>query len=421
MGGLRVLAYDRWGTFLADLTAGISKAKHKQQINHKDVLSIACDALLTKGDRILWRYGGRWRENVVAQIDQEHDGGETLECECEWNVMEDLRLAHIRLLVMNGTTAQQALAAVLGQTTWGVGTVEDFGTKDFVFNLTNAYKALLEIAGEFGAEIRTDLEVGSYGVTSRRVSLVRRIGEDRANRFEYGRNMDGISKEVSDDPVYTAAYGYGKTLDDEDAETDGVRDRLTFSVNGKPYVEDAAAMELWGLPDGRGGKMHSFGHYENPECEDAGQLISETRRFLSENCAPKVTYKTDIPFAQLEGVELGDAVQVVDRDFTPELRMEARIGALTRDLVDGKTSSCEFGNVSSIVPDMLARSWSSANKVASAASASASLAYQQVKEMGERIKTQQFTLEGVAADGSPVSAVLTVDESGALCVNGNPI
>lgn len=387
-------AYDRWGAFLGEVS-DLESARHSQKINSKDSLDMRLGTVLAKGDRILWRYNGVWREHVVASSEQEHATGQTFECQCEWSAMADLRLAHVRQCAMASVTARTALSTLLELTRWEVGEVEDFGTADVVLEVQSAWTALLEIAGVFGCEIEAEIVPGDSGVASRKINLRHRVGADKPIRFDYGDNMAGVVKEVGEEDVYTAVYGYGKSLD---TKTDGIQNRLMFSVGGKPYLEDSEALELWGVPDGKGGKAHAFGFYENSSCESASQLIDETRAYLDEHKSPKVTYRTDIPFAQLEGVEIGDAVQVVDRGFTTELRIEARIGEMTRDLVSGKTSSAVFGSVRSLLPDVLARTFSAAKtsadatKAASSAYAEAQRVGEALDELGESVTTKEITL-----------------------------
>ena len=353
----RFMLFSRWGEYLGSL-GEVYGATHSQEINSEDTLKLALPMPLAKGDRILWKCGTELFEHVVTEIDQEHDGCEEFEYTCEQAMMADLRAAHIKLFVGNSMTAEDALGTLLGQTTWEVGHVDPFPTGSVKWEKKSAYEALLDLAGVFGAEVKPTFTVGSGGVAHRYVNLYRQIGSDRGARFEYGHGMGGVKKTVLSDDVITACYGYGAN---RDTETDGVTDQLSFaSINGGvPYVADEKALSLWGLPDGKGGRMHAFGYYENTDCEDAQQLLDETRAELAKRSTPSVSYETSLPFAQLKGVRLGDTVQVLDKGFTPELRLEARVGALERDVLTGRTSKATFGTVVSVLPDVYARLFTS--------------------------------------------------------------
>lgn len=369
---VKFLVYTRWYEFVCELTA-VESATHQQEINRQDVLTLGGRFILAKGDRILWRDGTRWHEHVVNEVDQDHSEGEEMQYVCEPALMADLRADHIDLCVANDITAAKALELALGQSaSWEVGTVDDFGKNSITFHKMSAYEALLEVAGTWGCEIQASFEMDAHGVTKRKVNLLKAIGSDNGVRFEYGHGMKGVRKQVLSDDVITACYGYGKQLD---TETDGVRDQLTFeSINGGvPYVTvEDSVLDLWGIPDGKGGKRHVFGFYENTDCEDAQKLLDETKANLSRYSTPQISYETDIPFADLKGVHLGDTVQVVDQDFTPELRLEARIGAMERDLMSGETSSCTFGTVVSVLPDVYTRLFTAARTAGAGGSVTAS-------------------------------------------------
>lgn len=248
----KFLLYSRWWTQLGELD--VLAAEHRQQINSEDELSLDLTQPLSKGDRILWTDGRDWHEHVVDDEDQEHDGGETFSARCVWSLQADLSLKHVRQWVAHDVSLPEIVSTLLDGTSWEPGTLEsDVGSASFEFTRKSVYQCLLEACGAFGCELRSTLETGPGGVESRLVDLVPRVGADTALRFEYGVDLAGVTKRIEDEPVITACYGYGATLD---TKTDGVQDRLWC------YVTSESAKELWGLPDGKGGTMHAEGTYE---------------------------------------------------------------------------------------------------------------------------------------------------------------
>ena len=379
--GPKFLLYSRWWVQLGELE--VLGAEHRQQINGEDSLSLDLTQPLSKGDRVLWTDGRDWREHVVDEEGQEHDEGETFSATCVWSLQADLSLKHVRQWVAHDVSLAEVVSTLLDGTSWEPGTLEsDVGTASFEFSRKSVYQCLLEACGAFGCELRSTLETGPGGVERRLVDLVPRVGEDTALRFEYGVDLRGVTKRIEDEPVVTAAYGYGSTLD---TKTDGVQDRLWCYVTSEP------AKEVWGLPDGKGGTMHAEGVYENSECEDAATLAEETAAWVEQHSVPSVSYETDIPFASLRGARLGDTVQVVDREFTPEVRLEARIGELTRDVLSGDTSRATFGTVTSTVPDALARAYSVVGLV---------LPTLKVTEQVDRVEQQVSTIDQMLKDNA---------------------
>lgn len=411
--GVRLLLYSRWGSFVHEMR-GVTRAEHYQKVNGEDTLELEAPEPLAKGDRVLWRDGGTWREHVVCDGRQSHRGAQDGSWTLEGSLMADLGLAWVHRFVAHDVTAAYVLGELLADgTTWEPGEVDDLGTASVDLDGMSVYDALLKVAGAFGCEVGCELQVGPAGVERRRVCLRKEIGADRGARFDYGFDLDGIERELLDEPVYTAVYGYGARLG---TETDGIADRLRVDDGGKPYVEDLGAMELWGLPDGHGGKTHAFGAFEDGRCEDAAELLAKTRAYLAEHSSPAIGYSASIPFASLQGVALGDAIAVVDSAFEPPVRIRTRVGELRRDLLAGTVSTVSFGTVTSLVPDAYARAYRQAASASQAADAlGAALAAKVRTEQLEAVRVDVSTL---VLSGAGAAATLALGDDGELRLNG---
>ncbi|NGM16949.1 hypothetical protein GMI70_02820 [Eggerthellaceae bacterium zg-893] len=407
-GGVRVgrevavtkfLAYSRWGDPLFRLRP--KAARHLAEINGEDTLEISCPATLAKGDRILWFDGWRWREHVVNEIEQGHSGSARYVCES--SLVNELSQAHLRREELGASGCAEALAKALEGTRWAVEEAGGQGEKDVSFEAQSAYQALRDVAGLWGLEYEPVLALSPSGVASRSVRMVPQIGRRGGVRFSYGRGVEGVRKRVLDDDVITACYGYG----------DGSGDERLWCL-----VEDSDALERWGLPDGRGGMLHQVGVYENRECSDVERLKDETLAHLRARSVPSVSYEVDIPYLTLRGVQLGDVIQVVDRDFSPELRLEARVGAVERDLMTGETSRATFGTVTSVLPDVLARAYTAARTAASLVGGMAGSISDQI---AQEITTGQVNAGQVVIGAEGSAGTLTVGEDGGLYYNGRKI
>lgn len=381
---MRLLHYSNWGAHLGRLRA--ADPVRKAVINGDDALTLSTDARIARGDRLLWS-DGTWHEHVVSAVEESH--GELAEVTARVSWQHDLRLNYIDQFLAHDVTAAYVLGEILKLTGWEAGECDDMGNGTVSLVDLTVHQALLEIAGTWGCEIEPEIEVGSNGVEARRIMLKKRIGADRGARFDYRWNMEGVTRSVEDEDVFSACYGYGESTG---STRNGVDQRLTFSsINGGlPYVADEEARLRCGVPDGSGGAAHSFGVYENSECSDATQLLRETREHLAAHCVPRVSYKVVPGIAAMEGVELGDTVHVVDAGFEPPIRLVARVGELTKPLDGTGTPGCTFGNVESVVPDVFVRTLQQAQSAMQTALAAAAKA----GSMASNVVTDKVTIGG---------------------------
>ena len=345
---MRFALFDRWGTQLRTLS-GVSSATWADELNGEDTVELVTTDAVTKGDRVVWCDGhGVWHEHVASSVEQSHEGGPvSYRCTFE-NSVSELFGDFVEDKKPRDATAKQALEGILETSRWTAGTVSVSGTNSTNFYRTSAREALASLIELWGGELSTTIGISGARVTSRKVNLTRR-GSDNGLRFTYGRNMSGVKRTFCADDVVTALYGFGKGEETED----GVGRGIDFSsVNGgKMYVEDADALELWGRPDGKGGKAHVFGKVEFSDCEDPNELKRLTKGKLDEMKEPKVSYEASVELLAGYGYDfadaaVGDDVAIVDTDFEVEVRVKGRVTRIKRDLLDdGRAMEVTVGNI----------------------------------------------------------------------------
>lgn len=376
-GKLSITRFSRWGENLGK--PSVTDAKHEEALDGTDKLTITCAEELSKGDRVVWfDRRGVCHEHIVDEPRRTHDesGAPYTVATCI-NSIAELWDDWVEDKVPSGTVAV-ALAAALQQTRWQVGTCDQPGSASRKLYHQSAREALADICETWGGEIETQITADGSGVTSRKVGIrAARGNQSSPKRFTWTKDLVSIERAVGSDNPKTRVYGYGKGV-----ETDGggYGRRLTFgSVNGgRDYVEDATATRIWGHPDGKGGIIPAVGSYVNEQCEDARQLLAETKAYLKEACEPKVTYTADVvdlyAFGRSwEGVEVGDKVAVIDKGFCDGgIRLTGRVSKIDRDLLTGETT-VTFGNLADAMADM----WQSMTKALNA-SASRSALYDAV-------------------------------------------
>lgn len=370
---VRMILFDRWGTQLGTLS-GVTKAEHAEELNGEDSLTVETDTPVAKGQRIVWcDTDGTWREHTVASVAQSHedDGPVRYKAECE-NSISELFGDWLDDKRPENATASQALSAALEPSRWEVGTVTVTGSHSTNFYRESSREAVQKVLETWGGELSTTIAIDGASVSSRKVNLTRR-GTDNGKRFAYRKDMAGIVRTFDADDVCTALYGFGKGVESGDGYGRG----LDFaSVNGgKQYVEDAEALEQWGRPDGNSGKAHVFGKVEFSDCEDPEELLRLTKEEFGRRKAPKVSYEAKVSvFASygydFEGVSIGDDVALIDRAFSPELRVKGRVTRLVRDLLDdGKPTDITIGNIVANAADMMADQYASLQSLSKRATA----------------------------------------------------
>ena len=355
---MRVDVYSRHDAYIGTIaTDELLSFVHTDELNGEDSVAIQTYFRLCEGYRLVWRDPqGTCHEHVCQDPRGLHEGGRTVYSDTALNSICELFGDYLEDKRPHGYSYQRALEVALAPTRWAVSTVDQPGTVSagLTFYHVSSREALNAIL-ECGGELETVITVGTGGVTGRSIGIRAHRGSTSGHRrFAYGKDVTGISKTEHWGAI-TACYGYGKGVE---TDSGGYGRKLTFGgINGGlNYVYDGDALKLYGRPDGGGGYAHVFGTYENSDCEDAGQLLSETRSYLEEHKVPGVTYTADVldlvRFGrQWEGVSVGDDVQVVDTEYDPELRLEGRVSKLVRNCLNG-AMEVTLGNVTETMADM---------------------------------------------------------------------
>lgn len=349
---MRFLLFNKDEEYVSTITDA-SYAHHFEEINGEDTLTIKTrDGVVEKNFRILYpAKTGIWKEYIVKEIFESNDHfGLEKELYCESSFYETLG-DFIDDRKPRNATATEALSIVLEPTRWELGTVHDLGLRSTTFYRASCKECVHKIAEVWAGEIQTRVTVSGNKITARYVDLLSQRGSDNGQRFTFTKNLDSVSRTVLRDDVVTALYGYGKGEFIE--ETGGWGRRIDFKDlnDGKAYVTDETARLTWGR-NSPTGKVHVFGKVEFDDCEDPAELLELTIAKLAEISQPQVAY--DCLVRDLGKVDLGDSVRVIDKEFDPELRVNARVVQIDRDLLEEERSQIVFGNYRPGITDSLA-------------------------------------------------------------------
>lgn len=370
---MRFTVFDRWGNQIGVIN-DVIEAVHKDEVNGEDSLTLllaSCD--LIKGNRIVWRDKfGYWHEHIVNDLKEAHEDDKLLTTAYCENSIAELFTDYIEDLRPYDTSAYTALQRALSVTRWQIGTVDVSGTSSAIFYHISAREAIGKIIEAWGGEFSTTIEVEGEGVSARKVNIATR-GRNNGKRFEWSKDIKGITREVSTDDVVTALYGYGKGLEayDEDGNaTGGYERKLTFGdINGGlDYVADETAKLSWGLPDGKGGIKHAFGKVELSDCEDMRELLELTKAELAVRCKPQVSYTANVVNLadagfEYEDTQAGDTVALIDKGLNE--RLTGRVLCIERYLFNEQATVVTLGNVSKSITDIISSTQASLGRLES--------------------------------------------------------
>lgn len=355
----KLMIFNREEEYIGDVK-DIIKANQKLEINGEDSLTIeTLDNRLEKGYRVLYhdRDADKFYEYII-QEKEEYKNGKTIIIDIYAdNSISELIGDYIEDKRSINQFASHAIERALEGTRWHMGRFYNGWRGTTTFYRTNARAAISAIMDEWQLEMETEIEFDKEsGKIKRTLHLTYERGQFRNNKLTYTRDIVDIKRKTLTRDVITALYGYGKG---EQTESGGYTRRINFSDinNGKAYVENNEAKELWGRVGNDGNKIHTFAKIEFESIEDKQLLLERTRSELGKLSKPAVSYEVSIlDFFRLSKskhnyIELGDTVRVLDRDFTPEINFNTRVIEITRDLVNIENTKITLGEVVKNIAD----------------------------------------------------------------------
>lgn len=354
---IRVMLFDRFDQPLGELSENeVYALVRSERVNGEHSLKITTTRVLQQGQRILTCDSrGKWREHVVYGTDALHDSGDKPygEYYCVWSLQPDLMGTRVSAMpgVQNPCTAAVALAAAIGGTArWAVGTVTNQNTGGASMYDTDGWSALSTLINVWGGELDATIEVGSNGVTARKVDLYSLQGDQEPKRrYDFGADIKSVRRKIADSPLYCRMTPRGMG---EETENGGYGRRITIeSVNdGKDYLVNDAMVDLAKLPNGSGGWEYPTIEAENPDIQTPAELLAWAQSVLDDYTVPKITYTVDVlqlasEGVDMHGVSLGDAVQIVDRRFGDGLRVQGRVLQETVDMLNDADMQVTIGSI----------------------------------------------------------------------------
>lgn len=376
------MIFDRWGNPLGDLPYAI-KAIRTRATDGTDTLDITTIGEINKDERIVFKDSmGRWAEYLCQSTQTARAAGMPVTVAYCAGSIAELSRTYIEDKRNRNANAKACLAKALEGTRWTVGTVET-GTRtriaDLAFYHCTVLEAVQKTADTYGLEVQTEVQPDPTGnrIGRRIIHLVEHRGSaNTTKRFEYGKDLTQIKRDIDSGDVITRLYGWGKGIEqtnDQGEATGGYSRKISFADvnNGKPYVQDDQALANWGIPGPDGTRHHSEASVDFPDCEDPQELLNLTKAALKTRATPVVSYTADVTALgqagySAEGTDVGDSVQIIDTSFAAPLRLEGRILQIEEDLAGSLADTkITLGNIRQSYTQRLAAQQQALDKLVS--------------------------------------------------------
>lgn len=379
---MRYMIFDRWGNPLGDLPYAI-KAIRTRATDGTDTLDITTIGEINKDERIAFKDSmGRWAEYLCQSTQTARAAGMPVTVAYCTGSIAELSRTYIEDKRNRNANAKACLAKALEGTRWAVGTVETgtlTGTADLSFYHCTVLEAIQKTADTYGLEVQTEVQPDPTGnrIGRRIIHLVEHRGSaNTTKRFEYGKDLTQIKRDIDSGDVITRLYGWGKGIEqtnDQGEATGGYSRKISFADvnNGKPYVQDDQALANWGIPGPDGTRHHSEASVDFPDCEDPQELLNLTKAALKTRATPVVSYTADVTALgqagySAEGTDVGDSVQIIDTSFAAPLRLEGRILQIEEDLAGSLADTkITLGNIRQSYTQRLAAQQQALDKLVS--------------------------------------------------------
>lgn len=349
-----VWVYDRWGNQI-DCIGDFVELVHDDELGSLDYIEFTIPGeRLSKGNYLVWRDQFQaWHEHRIESVKLQHSGGAVYQTVYADNSLSETLGDYINEKDAYDCAVDYALTKLFEDTRWELGKITAKGTGYHKYYHTTVYDGLVDTVQEWPGEVSTTVYVNSSGVYRRVINYESERGQDNGLLFTYGYDADNIVRTVDIDEVWTRLHCFGKgeeQLDDDGSGTGVYSRRITFAdINdGKDYVEDDAALAVWGMPDGKGGIKHSEGQFIWEDCTDKAELLALGREKLKEVSKPRVSYTANVVILADAGMDFknartGDKVYI--RDEPMDDRINGRVTHVRRYLNDTQPTAITLGNI----------------------------------------------------------------------------
>ena len=341
-----------------EIVDNIYSMSRTRNVDGTDTMDVECGTHFDKGDRIIFMDSNNHpQEYLLSDMEESRENGLPVGSYHFTNSWQELASTFIEDKRVRGGSPLVALTRALEGTRWTVGTVESgtVPTADISFYHVSAAEAIQDICSTYGLELTTSFGLDASGtmIAARQINLLKQRGNPIPKRFQYGHNLQSVTRTIDPTNVITRLYPYGASIQETDETgepTGGYSRKIDISsVNdGKTYIEDVEATKRWGIPDAEGVIQPLSGTKDYDDIEDPQLLKDAAEADLPGMVNPVITYSGDVQLMQVGVVDVGDMVMIVDNTFDPPVYAQGRVSQVDDNpLIPGKGINVTLGTLQS--------------------------------------------------------------------------
>lgn len=298
------------------------------------VLNKVSSEFLVVGNYIAFQFEDDYKLFQILTVDQAHGDIATVDIYCE---IAGLSLINsvFRKNNLVSHDIKRFLDAVLLETEWNTGYIDMAlgNVLDLELETGSVYSTLQNNIGAYGAEISFRCEITNNRISRKYVDAYFKRGKYTGRRFEFGRNVNNLKRNIDSSELFTALIGEGSN-------------GLSFADIALPELNKPAGQDFVFDQESYNRYNHNGYHLMGVfkmETESPEELCRATFKKLQDCKVPKITYEVDVAMLN-DLVSIGDTVNIVDHFFNPPLLLQARVSHLTLSLTDPQKDKCTLSN-----------------------------------------------------------------------------
>ena len=298
---------------------------------------------IKEGNYVAFFYNKQYKLFSIIEVEEQHKNGKLVStCYCETSVLELLN-HHIRPF-SGDKNCIEFFQYILNETGWAIGKWSSSLTDNIqtvnVDKITSVWSLIEEYKEVYECEINIRVSYDNGRITGQYIDLFSEgnLGDKTYKRFEYGRNVTGITKSKD---LYDWCTGI---IIDCDCD---VSDKIFSIGNGDKFDKSAGDVILNKSANDKynNGRPYIMGVYSGKETDPTLACINAWKELVKRS-EPKFDYEVDTALTskEYEEINLGDTVHVIDNSYTPALLLEARVGTLELSFTDKTKNKCTLTN-----------------------------------------------------------------------------